>query len=123
MNIISWVKSLFKSKQPVNDDDITAKWNDLLPGDHVILTLHDPRKVGIINSSEFLTYQRMDAEDILTLTLCGYVIRKDVRGVGAAKIELLEFNALKNKAGKMTFVQYLLLKEEIRKIRVIEDYK
>lgn len=94
-------------------------WNNLLTGDHVKIKLKDPASVGIVSTTESLTYQRLDNEDLKTLELEGYIIRKDVLGMQPVTIEFIEVNVIKKIGNKQKFVVYFLLKEEIEFIKFL----
>ena len=120
MKFIAWIVSLwrfwFKPKQKISPFENT--WNDLVSGDHIVIKIKDPTTIGIISAYKATTFQRLDAEDVATLTISGYVIRKDTR---EGNVQILELDAIKKKNGKMAFVGYLLLKEEIESIKIIEE--
>jgi len=121
MKILAWILSLWRSWfKPKSVKDFEVAWKEIVSGDHIIITIKDPKTIGIISEHKNTTYQRLDVEDIRTMTLSGYVIRKDTV---AGNIEILEFDALKKKNGKMAFVGYLLLKEEIATIKIVEEAK
>lgn len=117
--MFDWVKSLWAPKKPFVSA-FNQAWEDLCPGDFVRLYLKDPKTVGIISTTESLTYQRLDSEDLAKLTVDGFVVGKQHQGRHPYAIDLLELNVVKKRGNQTRLVSYLLLKEEISKIKHIE---
>jgi hypothetical protein len=116
--MFDWLKKIVGSKKLESH----YGWDDLLSGDFVKVFLKDPKKVGIISDSQSLTYQRLDIEDIQRGYVEGFVVQKDVVGTKPAAIEMLEINVVKKHAGNnQRLISYLLLREEIEKLCLIED--
>lgn len=109
-----WLKSLFNKKS----SEPNYSWKDMISGDHVRIWLKDPTSVGFA-TQDYLTFQRLDAEDIKTLKVDGYVIRKKVMEPGS--FELLEISVIK-KTGKHTRLQdYVILKEEVERVEFLGE--
>lgn len=122
MNLYHWFKSFFTKRE--KEKTLDEVWKELLSGDHVLVSIKSPEKIGIITEIKSTTYQRLDEEDIRTLSLEGYVIRKDMRFSNPpAKLEFLEMSVLKKKNGRVTFVDYLLIKDEIDCITLLPEKK
>lgn len=110
--MFDWLKRLFA--KPETSKVVT--WKTLSPGDHIKIWLKRPEEVGI--QGENLTFQRLDAEDIKTRQVVGYVI-------GTQKIdpniETLSISVVKKHRSQTRLVDYLLLKEEIERIETMEQ--
>jgi hypothetical protein len=116
--MLDWLKKIVGSKK----SEPQYGWDDLLSGDFVKVFLKDPKKVGIISDSQSLTYQRLDLEDIQRGYVEGFVVQKETVGQKPALVELLEINVVKKHAGNnQRLISYLLLREEIEKLCLIED--
>lgn len=96
-------------------------WQSLVTGDYVRVFLKDPKKVGIISDTQTLTYQRLDSEDVQRGYVEGFVIRTEQLGNKPVVIETLELNVVKKTPHTQKLVTYLLLREEIEKMELIED--
>lgn len=121
--LFDFLKNLFSPSKEKKSESFNDIWNGLLTGDHVQITIKDPRTVGIIanlHQPQTLTYQRLDEEDISTRTITGYIISKEKFGTQPAIVECLKVNAIKKQRNKQKFVEYFLLKEEIQSIKIIE---
>lgn len=117
--MLNWFKKLFQSP----NEKQNVPWHNLLPGDYVRIRLKDPKSVGIISTTESLTHQRLDAEDIRTRQIDGFVVRTECHGIKPARIDMLELNVVKKKGITTKLVTYLLLREEIEYVNFIEDKK
>jgi len=111
--MLSWLKSFFVSKSP------SVSWDEITTGDFVRLFLKDPKKTGIISGDDSrLVHQRLDKEDLETLKIEGFVVRKEVFGSKPANIDTIELSVVKHRPNA-TLVTYILLREEIENIEVI----
>jgi len=117
--MLDWLKNLFSSKNTSSN----YGWDDLLTGDFIRVFLKDPRKIGIISETQSLTYQRLDSQDVQRGYVEGFVIRKQQLGLKPTNIDFLELNVVKKDANNQRLLGYLLLREEIEKIELIEDTK
>lgn len=121
--LFDFLKNLFSSQKEKDEKSFDEVWNSLLTGDYIQITIKDPKTVGIvanIHQPQTLTYQRLDAEDIATRKITGYLISKERFGTQPAIFECLKVNAIKKQRNKQKFVEYFLLKEEIENIKIIE---
>lgn len=123
--MLNWLRKFFpssSSKSATTHQDDLLHWNELVSGDYICVHLKDPKQVGIISHTNNLTYQRLDADDIKTRKIYGFVIRTERQGVAPARIDYLELNAVKKQQGNQRLVTYFLLKEEIEKIEFIGEH-
>lgn len=90
---------------------------DLNPGDHIELHVHDPRTLGLVDPSGILT-KRYDPEDLETLRLSGVVSHTfNVQGMSA-----FELSVTKVKPSLRTRT-YTVMPHDIKKIRMLKRGK
>lgn len=111
--MLEWLKTLFAKKKPQK----TYGWDDLLSGDYVEISLKDPRSIGII-SDPSMTFQRLDADDLATLKIKGYVVA--TRLVNPGKVELLEIEVVKRRGSNTRLMTYTILREEVESLKLLE---
>jgi hypothetical protein len=112
-----WFRNLYKSRE--KNQAASDPWKDLLAGDRIRVVLKNPESVGIAPEHRSLTFQRLDAEDIASRKLEGYVIR--TQKIQPGPIETLEIQVVKNHSNRVRLTDYLLLREEIQKIEILGD--
>lgn len=118
--MLTWFKKIFSF---IGSSDKRVSWENLVPGDYVRVYLKDPKQVGIISTTQSLTYQRLDNEDLTTKKIDGFIVRTKRVGIKPANIDTLEIDVVKRVGNKTKLVTYLLLREEIEYIKFIEDKK
>lgn len=114
--MFKWLKSLFTKSPKPKQFPQGHVWEDLLVGDFVRVILKNPDKVGIDPSHRSMTFQRLDAEDLETRKVEGYVIGTERR---PGPIDTLMINVVKRRGGQTRLVVYTLLKEEIEYIKML----
>jgi hypothetical protein len=116
--MLSWILSFFKKTSTTNKE---IPWEKLIPGEYVEVYLKSPEQVGIVSTTQSLTYQRLDQEDLATKKLKGFVVTQFSQGRKPFLIEFLEIDVVKKKGTGTQLVSYLLLREEIEKIKKLGD--
>lgn len=110
--------SLFKRKQ----NKRLVSWTDLSPGSFIRVYLKAPDQIGIIaKDGQSLTYQRLDAQDLETKILEGFVTKTYFTGRKPYLVEYLEIDVVKRRGLGTRLISYLLLREEIEHIEHIEN--
>lgn len=108
--MFSWLRTLLSNK-------IEISWQDLKAGDLICVDIKSPHEVGIISDDPArMSFQRLDSKDIETRKIMGFVIETKKR---PGPIETLNFYAIKQTGLHTRLVEYVLLREEIKKITLV----